>query len=381
MMVRRIGVATLTMVTLVVVAPSARAQPGSTRGDVAWSQARFGPSHLGVNPFETILSPTTVGGLHQLWATHVGGDVGLSAPAVVDGVVYIGSWDRRIYAIEADTGGILWSTLTDEIHEDAPAVANGIVYSHSNAGTLYAMDATTGDVLWTADPGHAVSSPTVSGNHVLVLGYGELDAYDGQTGELIWSAGPIDLAVNAPTVARGRILVVDEGGFVTAVNPRNGTIVWQRRIKDESFQLSTPAVANDVLYVGAAGSNTVYAINAENGRVVWQTELDSLMDSSPAVANGVVYIGGYAGIYALDARSGVVLWTHPGPFVVGLGVSEANGVVYAVADVLYALDASTGDTLWTGSVGTQTTKGPSSPAVVNGTVFVGCGAKVFAFGL
>src|SRR5690242_18064207 len=114
MMVRRMSVAALTMVTLVVVAPAAGAQPGSTRGDVAWSQARFGPSHQGVNPFETILSPTTVGGLHQLWSTHVGRDVGLSAPAVVDGVLYIGSWDRRIYAIDAATGAILWSTLTDE---------------------------------------------------------------------------------------------------------------------------------------------------------------------------------------------------------------------------------------------------------------------------
>jgi outer membrane protein assembly factor BamB len=380
-MVRRMGVAALAMVTLVLGASGAGAQPASTRGDVSWRQAHFGPSHQGVNPFETILSPATVGGLHRQWATELGGDVGLSAPAVVDGVVYIGSWDRRIYAIDAATGTILWSTLTDEIHEDAPAVANGIVYSHSNAGTLYAMDAATGDVLWTADPGHAVSSPTVSGNHVLVLGYGALLAYDGLTGQLLWSAGPIDLAVNSPTVARGRILVVDEGGFVTAVNPKNGTIVWQRRIKDESFQLSTPAVANDVLYVGALGSNSVYAVNAENGRVVWQTELDGLMDSSPAVANGVVYIGGYAGIYALDARSGAVLWTHPGPFVVGLGVSVANGVVYAVSDVLYALDATTGDTLWTGSVGTQTILGPSSPAVVNGTVFVGCNARVFAFGL
>ncbi len=65
----------------------------------------------------------------------------------------------------------------------------------------------------------------------------------------------------------------------------------------------------------------------------------------------------------------------------GLGVTEANGVVYAVSDKLYALDASSGATLWTGSVGSESIDGTSSPTVVNGTVIVGSNHTVYAFGL
>jgi outer membrane protein assembly factor BamB len=32
-----------------------------------------------------------------------------SSPAIVDGLVYVGSWDSVVYALEAKTGGLVWS--------------------------------------------------------------------------------------------------------------------------------------------------------------------------------------------------------------------------------------------------------------------------------
>src|SRR5439155_1932946 len=119
------------------------------------------------------------------------------------------------------------------------------------AGTLYALDATTGAVKWTADAGHAVSSPTVAGDRVYVIGYGELHAFDAQTGALVWSAGPINLGVNSPTVANGRVFVADEGGIVTAVDQLSGVILLQRA-NGHGFQFSTPAVDGIQLFVVTA---------------------------------------------------------------------------------------------------------------------------------
>ena len=44
-----------------------------------------------------------------LWTAATGG-ANTSSPAVVNGVVYIGSADHNLYAIKADTGQTLWTT-------------------------------------------------------------------------------------------------------------------------------------------------------------------------------------------------------------------------------------------------------------------------------
>ena len=50
-----------------------------------------------------------------------------SSPAVANGVVYVGSDDGNVYALNAATGAKLWSYATGKL-ESSPAVANGVVY-------------------------------------------------------------------------------------------------------------------------------------------------------------------------------------------------------------------------------------------------------------
>src|SRR6266508_4140082 len=57
-----------------------------------WPQFHFGPNLKGSNPFETILNPTTVGGLRQAWTLTTGFEIVHSSPAVAGGVAYIGSF-------------------------------------------------------------------------------------------------------------------------------------------------------------------------------------------------------------------------------------------------------------------------------------------------
>jgi outer membrane protein assembly factor BamB len=72
--------------------------------------------------------------------------------------------------------------------------------------------------------------------------------------------------------------------------------------------LSSPAVANGVVYVGL-GDGYLYALNAETGVALW-TYAAGGSGSSPAVANGVVYVGSVNGdVYALNARTGAKLWS------------------------------------------------------------------------
>jgi eukaryotic-like serine/threonine-protein kinase len=58
---------------------------------------------------------------------------------VAGGVVYVGSYDYNVYALNARTGAKLWSYTTGYIVDSAPAVSNGVVYFGSADGNVYAF--------------------------------------------------------------------------------------------------------------------------------------------------------------------------------------------------------------------------------------------------
>src|SRR5262249_47962530 len=118
-----------------------------------WPQFRFDDRHTGVNPFETTLNRSNVPTLDLTWEAQLGDIVDFSSPAVVNGVVYIGSMDGVLWAHPADRFGQslcttpLWQSTNLAQIMDSPTVANGVVYvgsqtnPHNNDGRLNAFSA------------------------------------------------------------------------------------------------------------------------------------------------------------------------------------------------------------------------------------------------
>ena len=74
-----------------------------------------------------------------LWSYTTGGEV-FSSPAVANGVVYVGSGDRKVYGLSVGSGALLWSSTTGGVvGPSSPAVANGVVYVGSEDHKLYAF--------------------------------------------------------------------------------------------------------------------------------------------------------------------------------------------------------------------------------------------------
>src|SRR5438094_163469 len=67
------------------------------------------------------------------------GEHGHPSPAVVNGVVYVGPFDNKVYALDASTGAVLWTYVTGNIVWSSPAVAKGVVYVGSYDGKVYAL--------------------------------------------------------------------------------------------------------------------------------------------------------------------------------------------------------------------------------------------------
>ena len=81
-------------------------------------------------------------------AVKDGGEIE-SSPAVSDGVVYIGSEDSYLYALDAKTGGERWKfKALGRIHYSSPCVWENSVYFGDNSGRFYSVDTKTGEEKW-----------------------------------------------------------------------------------------------------------------------------------------------------------------------------------------------------------------------------------------
>ncbi len=292
------------------------------------------------NPYETVLGVNNVANLGLKWSViGAGSSYEYPSPAVVNGVLYIGS-AFKVVALNAGTGAQVWSFSTGASVNSSPAVANGIVYASSEDGYVYALNANTGAQVWRYSMGanHQISSPAVANGVVYVSGNDTLFALNATSGAKLWSYATGSTA-----------------GY------QFGTVV------------SSPAVVSGVVYIGG-GDGNVYALNASTGAKIWSFSTGYLIQASPAVANGVVYIASLSGyVYALNATTGAQLWNY---YVVGdveAALAVANGLVYVASNyqgTLYALNASTGSKVWSYSVGAFN-PALSSPAVANGVVYIG----------
>ena len=341
-----------------------------------WAQFHYSALHKGANPVENVLSPANVSGIDQDWRFTTGGSVS-SSPAVVNGVVYVGSDDTNLYALNASTGAQLWSFPTSG-NVSSPAVANGVVYAVGN-GNVFALNAATGAQQWTQTIGSDSASPPTVANGTVYVGLGaSVYAFDAATGAQQWTFTTGEVVDGAPAVTNGVVYVGSVDGNIYALNASTGAQLWSFAAGEVE---TAPAVANGVVYVGSDGG-IVYALNASTGTQLWSFDTGSSVFSSPAVANGVVYVGSNNGnVYALNAATGTQLWSFTTGNSVSSSPAVANGVVYVGSndDNIYALNATTGTQLWSFTTGGRV---GSSPAVVNGVVYVGSDdGNLYAFDL
>ncbi|GAC1347784.1 MAG: hypothetical protein NVSMB27_13960 [Ktedonobacteraceae bacterium] len=252
----------------------------------------FDVQHTRLNPYEHLLNPTTVVGLTQKWVYATGGAI-FSSPAVVGGVVYTGSNDGNLYALDATSGAKKWAYQTEGGYVDSsPAVVGGLVYVGSDDGNVYALDAASGAKKWAYQTGdHIFSSPAVVGGVVYVGSYNHnVYALDAASGAKKWVYQTGGIIVSSPAVVGGVVYVGSYDGNVYALDAASGAKKWVYVTGGAIF--SSPAVAGGVVYVGSRDGN-VYALDAASGAKKWAYQTGGYIDSSPVVVGGVVYTGSF----------------------------------------------------------------------------------------
>ena len=276
----------------------------------------------------------------KLWSFVTGGKI-VSSPAIADGVVYVGSEDGKVYALKAGPSKkLLWSYPTQGAVESSPAVADSVVYVGSEDGNLYALSAGNGNrLLWKYPIGGKVdSSPFVNGGVVYIGGGGDGHIYALSTaGTQLSSFATGDYVDSSPTIAGGILYIGSADNYVYALKASQLTTKRWSFKTNGKIAFSSPAVAGGVVYIGSEDAS-VYAIR--DARKLWSFQTRGPVDSSPAVADGVVYIGSNDNkLYALTADHGMQLWNFQTQGHVFSSPTVTGGVVYVGSDDyhLYAL--------------------------------------------
>jgi outer membrane protein assembly factor BamB len=237
------------------------------------------------------------------WSYDEGNLSHSSSPCISDGSVYIGcGWE--LTSISNDSGKVNWTFETEGAIAGTPAVADNIVYIGSSDDYLYAVDVSSGEVRWRSELGSSIQSSPVVGSGTVYVG--ELDglvhAFDKETGDKRWSV-PVGPVYSSIARAGSRLFVptfsTGSHGGLYAVE--EGTVQWSFQ-PDSLGCKSAPAIAGSTVYVGHQNGK-VYAVNANDGTEVWRYDTGtSAVDSSPTVIEDGLYIGDDSGaLHALTA--------------------------------------------------------------------------------
>lgn len=237
------------------------------------------------------------------WRSHVGASE--TSPLLVNGRVYVGGWDGKIYALDAQTGRRLWSFQTGGAVKGGLASSGPNVYVGSYDGHVYALDAVTGKLVWRASarPGlfrHATfyATPAVAYGRVYIGSTdGNVYSFGATSGELRWSHHTGSYVYGSAAVSHARVFVGSYDHSFYAFNAATGTELWRFTANGKISGSAT--VIDGVVYFASLGGKT-YALDTRSGHLLWSFA-DG--DYAPAVADRQhLYVVGYGTIYGLRAR-------------------------------------------------------------------------------
>jgi Ca-activated chloride channel family protein len=229
------------------------------------------------------------------WVLRIPGARPIATPAYADGMLFVGGGygSHEFYAVDSDTGKIIWKIQTGDDGPTAAVVADGLVAFNTESCTLVIVDEKTGRVIWKEWLGDPLMSQPAIDKGVLYMAH---PAFTGGPGN------PRKRAEFHPAAA-------SPGGShrLLAADLHTARHIWEQEISGDV--LTAPVISDGVVYF-TTFDGTSYALNAADGSVVWVKATAST--SAPVVLRGELYetrktVSGketVEGIARVDAKNG-----------------------------------------------------------------------------
>ena len=206
------------------------------------------------------------------------GVIGGAAPAIGADVVVVPYSSGQVVALRAESGRPVWSeTLTSALRVNAlstisdirgmPVLDRDLVFAVSHSGRMVALDLRSGARRWEQQIA-SIQSPWAAGDFVFVLTINaEVVALTRDTGEIRWVASlpqweyPEDhedqIIWAGPVLAGGELVVVGSAGEGARIDPLTGNIIGYWDLNDAA---TVPPIAADgfLLVLDDGGTLTAY---------------------------------------------------------------------------------------------------------------------------
>ena len=260
----------------------------------------------------------------RLWATGAS-NVSGNTPVVSDGRVYGGNYISPqvgdIICFDASSGEVEWTERLSGYSGSCMAIREGVLFVPTtsswgaNPSPLYALDASTGGVIWstTVDGGFWDSSPVIVDSTLYIGTYGgSLIAFDCLTGQIMWESPLGDPITATPAYHDGSLFAgtdqSGEDGVFVRVDALTGQIQWSRAFSVHG----SPSVADGLVFFGETsfgGDARVIALDCATGETMWTYTVEAeWFAGTPAITDGIVYMPAHDGfLYAFGTG---LKWTY-----------------------------------------------------------------------
>lgn len=243
-----------------------------------------------------------------VWKYPTKGGV-VSKPAIHESKLFFGSVDRYIHAISIRNGKRVWRQSTEGAIYSSPYVAEGHLFIGSDDEYLHVINILNGREAWRTNLGSRVrSSPIVISDLIYVASdNGEIQCYD-FSGNIKWRTASKRAVTASPCFHNNVIYISSMDSVLYAIDAQSGWVIWRFRMENGS--ISTPTIHDNYAYVGSTDGK-LYCVNLKSSKKVWDYQTENQVNSSPVAYKGAVYFCNTDGyVFSLDAQSGRLRWKY-----------------------------------------------------------------------
>ncbi|MGM0531204.1 MAG: PQQ-binding-like beta-propeller repeat protein [Bacteroidota bacterium] len=157
--------------------------------------------------------------LSPSWKTKLKGE--LTSPVISGGRVFVASIDRHLlYALNANTGQVLWKFTAGGRIDSPPAIYKGRVLFGSADGKLYCLRASDGELVWRFQAGPIDRR---------IVSYGQLESAWPVHGSVLVENGSVYFSA-------GRSSFLDDGLHIYRLDPESGEILYEKTINSRDSE-------------------------------------------------------------------------------------------------------------------------------------------------
>ncbi|MGI2335292.1 MAG: PQQ-binding-like beta-propeller repeat protein [Dehalogenimonas sp.] len=235
----------------------------------------------------------------------------VSGLAYSDGLIYYGSDDGNVYALNANSGLKEWEFKTGDKIWATPVIGDGVLYVGSFDNTFYALSTENGNELWSFKAeGVFTGAAKIIGDTIVV---GSLDrqlyAIDKNTGSKIWSFKGDRWFWTAPIILDGEVYAPNTDGTIYVIDLASGSL---NNKYEMTAPISSTPIINGSNIVVAAQDGVISLIETSTGQVSVLAELNTTVRAPLASQGDIVFVHSQTNetIYALNGVTGAQIWLH-----------------------------------------------------------------------